>query len=156
AMEVGGSSSQMPWEFTADNGRDQPALDAYAAFASLHLRLYPYTWTYARAMATTGRPIVRPLGLAYPELGEHPVDEYLLGESIVSAPIVDAGRTSRSVLLPPGTWLGWWDGQPYSGRITATADLYTLPLYLAQGGIVPMLRDTIETLSPANASVDSF
>ncbi len=158
AMEVGDSSSQMPWEFTADNGRDQQALDDYARYASLHLRLYPYTWTYATQMATTGRPIVRPLGLAYPALGEHPIDEYALGDSIVSAPVVTAGQTSRDVLLPPGTWLGWWDGQPYSGRVTVAADLDTLPLFVAQGGIVPMLRDTIETLSPvaAGSTVDSF
>jgi alpha-D-xyloside xylohydrolase len=158
AMEVGDASSEMPWEFTADNGRDQQALDDYARYASLHLRLYPYTWTYATQMATTGRPIARPLGLAYPELGEHPVDEYALGDSIVSAPVIAAGQTSRDVLLPPGTWLGWWDGMPYSGRVTVAADLDTLPLFVAQGGLVPMLRDTIDTLSPvANGStVDSF
>src|SRR5205807_24707 len=118
----------------------------YTRYASLHLQLYPYTWTYAQGMAQTGWPIVRPIGLAYPELGEHPFDEYLLGDSIVSAPIVDAGATSRSVLLPPGTWIDWWTGAAVTGRITATADLDTLPLYLARGGIVPMLRDTIETL----------
>ncbi len=157
AMNVGDASSQMPWEFTAANGRDAQALADYAKFALLHLRLYPYTWTYATLMATTGRPIVRPVGLAYPALGEHPTDEYLLGDYVLSAPIVDAGATSRSVLLPPGTWLDWWTGAAVSGRITASADLDTLPLYLAQGGIVPMLRDTIDTLSPAtDPAVDSF
>jgi alpha-D-xyloside xylohydrolase len=158
AMEVGDASSEMPWEFTAANGRDAQALADYAKYASLHLRLYPYTWSYATQIATTGRPIVRPLGLAYPMLAEHPVDEYALGDAIVSAPIVTPGQTSRSVLLPPGIWYGWWDGQPYRGRVTAAADLDTLPLYLAEGGIVPMLRDTIETLSPvaAGSTVDSF
>src|SRR5258706_2283578 len=117
-MEVGDSSSQMPWEFTTDNGRDAAALATYTRYASLHLQLYPYTWTYARLMAQTGRSIVRPLGLAYPELGEHPVDEYLLGEYVVSAPIVDAGITSRSVLLPPRAWIDWWTGAAVSGRIT--------------------------------------
>ena len=41
--------------------------------------------------ATTGRPIVRPVGLAYPELGEHPADEYLLGDSM----LVGAGDHRR-------------------------------------------------------------
>ena len=105
----------------------------------------------------TGRPIVRPLGLAYPELGEHPADEYALGDSLVVAPVVTAGQTSRSVLLPAGTWLDWWTGAPAQGRITAAADLDTLPLYLAAGAIIPMLRPTIETLSSvATSTIDSF
>ena len=158
AMEVGDSSSQMPWEFTADNGRDAQALADYAKYASLHLRLYPYTWTYAQQIATTGHPIARPLGLAYPMLGAHPADEYALGDAIVVAPVVSAGQTSRSVMLPPGTWYGWWDGATYSGTFTAAADLDTLPLYVEAGALVPMLRDTIDTLSPvaSGSTVDSF
>ena len=157
AMEVGDSSSQTPWEFTPENGRDQAALDTYARYASLHLRLYPYTWTYARQMATTGRPIQRPLGLAYPMLGAHPADEYALGDSLVVAPVVAASQTSRSVVLPPGEWLSWWDGSAQSGTITAPADLDTLPLYLVRGAIIPMLRPTIETLSPVtDTTIDSF
>ncbi|HTR56204.1 MAG TPA: TIM-barrel domain-containing protein [Kofleriaceae bacterium] len=160
AMQVGDASSEMPWEFTADNGRDAEALVDYAQYALLHLRLYPYVWSYALEIATSGRPIVRPLGLAHPELGVHPKDEYMLGDWIVSAPVVAAGETSRQVVLPPGTWIGWWDGQSYSGTITAPADLDTLPLYLAEGGIVPMLRDTIDTLAPvaagSQAAIDSF
>ena len=41
-------------------------------FTRLHMRLFPYAWSYATAMRETGHPIVRPLGLAYPELGLHP------------------------------------------------------------------------------------
>lgn len=157
AMEVGDSSSQTPWEFTTDNGRDQAALATYARYAALHLRLYPYTWTYAQQIATTGRPIVRPLGLAYPELAAHPADEYALGDSLVVAPVIAAGQTSRSVLLPAGDWLDWWTGQTVHGALTAAADLDTLPLYLAAGAIVPMLRPTIETLSAVTTpTIDSF
>lgn len=156
AMEVGDSSSQMPWELTADNGRDQAALDTYARYASLHLRLYPYTWTYAQQMATTGRPIQRPLGLAYPMLGVHPADEYALGDALVVAPILGPGSFSRNVVLPPGEWMSWWDGSVYSGTIFgATALIDRLPLYIARGAIIPMLRPTIETLSPTTQR-DSF
>jgi alpha-D-xyloside xylohydrolase len=152
AME-GGDANGQPWEFTSENGRDQAALNDYARYASLHLRLYPYVWSYA----TSSRPIVRPIGLAYPALGEHPSDEYLLGDFVLAAPIIAAGQTSRSVLLPPGTWLGWWDGQPHTGRVTVGADLDTLPLFVARGGIVPMLRPSIETLAPVTGStIDSF
>src|SRR5262249_16683030 len=42
SMEIGDASSETPWEFTADNGRDQATLDLYRQFARLHLRLFPY------------------------------------------------------------------------------------------------------------------
>jgi alpha-D-xyloside xylohydrolase len=65
--------------------------------------------------------------------------------------------------LPPGQWLGWWDGSVNEGgangsQITVPADIDTLPLFVAAGGIVPMLRDTIQTLSPANPalSIESY
>ena len=32
-MQVGDSSSQAPWEYTADNGRDDAALDLYRTYA---------------------------------------------------------------------------------------------------------------------------
>jgi alpha-D-xyloside xylohydrolase len=163
AMEVGDSSSQQPWEFTPENGRTQHTVDVYQKYASLHLRLYPYAWTYAKQIATTGRPIVRPFGFAHPEVGQHPDDEYLFGDHLLVAPIVAAGQTARDVWFPPGTWLDWWTGAAQDGgamgaKHAVTADLDTLPLFVEAGGIVPMLRDTIDTLSPvaAASSVDSF
>jgi alpha-D-xyloside xylohydrolase len=171
AMETGDSSSQMPWEY-ADNGRTADSLTQYQRYASLHLRLFPYEWTYAQQIATTGRPIERPFGFAWPALGEHPSDEYLFGDSILVAPIVQHSPSgpdsapppmSRTVFLPPGSWLNWWDGTPHDGghgggRFTETADIDTLPLYIAAGGIVPMLRDTVQTLAPVASGVnrDSF
>ena len=158
AMEVGDSSSQQPWEFTPENGRTQHTIDVYAKYATLHLRLFPYAWTLARAMNQTGRPLVRPFGLAFPEMNLHPDDEFAFGDNLLVAPIVTEGATSREVAFPTGTWFDWWTGERIVGPATKTvsADLDTLPLYVR--GAVPMLRDTIETLSPvaASSTVDSF
>ena len=159
AMQVGDSSSEMPWEFTAANGRTTASLDIYRRYARLHMRLFPYVWTYAQQMRSGGRPIVRPVGLAYPELDQHPADQYLLGDSILSAPVITAGQTARDVWLPPGTWLDWWTGAPREGGMKHTVDapLDTLPLFLRAGGIVPLLRDTIDTLAPVvGATIESF
>ena len=165
AMEVGDSVSKQPWEFTPENGRTQQSLDTYQQYASLHLRLYPYAWTYAQGIATTGHPIVRPFGFVHPEVGQHPDDEYLFGDVMLSAPIITAGATSRDVWFPPGTWIDWWTGASFDGgaagvKATVTADLDTLPLYLAAGGIVPMLRASIDTLAPVSPTsiltIDSF
>lgn len=157
AMEIGDSTGEQPWEFTAANGRDVHTVDLLRRYASLHLRLFAYAWSYATQLATTGRPLVRPFGLAYPAVGQHPSDEYLFGDHLLVAPVIAAAQTTRDVWFPPGTWVGWWDGVRYDGglagaRHAVPADLDTLPLFLAQGGIVPMLRDTIETLAPVAAA----
>jgi alpha-D-xyloside xylohydrolase len=161
AMEVGDASSQPPWEFTAENGRDQATLDLYRQFARLHLRLFPYVWTYAERLSTDGRAIMRPLGLAYPELGAHPSDEYLLGDHLLVAPVLESGATMRPVVFPAGDWIDWFDGTRHMGGspapMTVPAPLEKLPLFIAAGGIVPMLRPTIDTLAPAKTStIESY
>jgi alpha-D-xyloside xylohydrolase len=159
-MQIGTSSSDVAWEPTPENGFDQEMLDWYREYTRLHLRLFPYIWTYAKRLATDGRPIQRALGLAYPELGVHPDDTFLLGDHLLAAPVVARAQTSRDVMLPPGKWVDYWTGVSEDGNrsISANAPLDTLPLYLAAGGIVPMLRPTIDTLSPTTSptTVDSF
>lgn len=158
-MQVGNSASEVPWQYTPANGFDDEMLAWYRDYARLHMRLFPYVWTYIQNLAVDGRPIVRPLGLAYPELGEHPSDTYLLGRNLLVAPVIERGATSRKLTLPPGDWIDWWTGEILEGggETTVAAPLGTLPLFLRAGGIVPLLRPTIDTLSPTTApDVDSF
>ncbi len=162
-MEIGDASSEPVWVFTnpdgTPNGRDEATVDAYRQFVRLHLRLFPYEWTYAQALSRTGRAILRPIGLAYPQLGQNPDDEYLFGDDLLVAPVVVQGATTKSVLFPPGTWIDWFDGSAHAGgqRETVAAPLDTLPLYLRAGAIVPLLRPTIDTLAPAtDVDVDSY
>ena len=133
----------------------------YRSYTRLHLRLFPYEWTYAQRIAVDGRPIQRPLGLAYPELGVHPSDTYLFGDDLLVAPVLQRGMRQRDVVLPPGSrWVDWWTNEVYDGGQTITVDapLDTLPLFLRSGGIVPLLRPTIDTLAPTTAPerVDSY
>ena len=160
-MQVGDSASQPPWVFTPENGRTKDSVDVYRAYARLHLQLFPYEWTYAKRIAIDGKPIQRPLGLAYPELGVHPYDAYMFGEDLLVAPVVNRGETRREVTAPVGTWIDWWDGTTYTSDaklpLAIDAPLFKLPLLLRDGAIVPMLRPTIDTLSPAeDPNVDSF
>ena len=157
-MQVGDSSSQPPWVYTTANGRSDATLDLYRTYARLHLRLFPYLWSYASKLSDDGRAIMRPLGLAHPELGVHPADTYLLGDHLLVAPVVVRGQRQRAVRLPAGDWVHWWSGTVHSGAIEVDAPLEELPLFIRAGGIVPLLRPTIDTLSPTTdtARVDSF
>ena len=71
-MQTGDSSSQPPWVYTPENGRDAEALDTYREFARLHLRLFPFFWSHVKSMAQTGRPVVRPYRPAVPLAGRVP------------------------------------------------------------------------------------
>jgi alpha-D-xyloside xylohydrolase len=144
-MQIGTGASDVAWELG-----DQATLDSYREYTRLHLRLFPYAWTLANEIATTGRPIQRPLGLVEPELRAHPSDEYFFGDALLVAPVTDAGATERDVRIPSGTWVDWWTGDVVEGpgMVTRAAPLGTLPLYLRAGTPLPMLRPTIDTLAP--------
>jgi alpha-D-xyloside xylohydrolase len=159
-MQVGTSSNNVAWEFSPETGFDEEMLAYYRTYTRLHLRLFPYEQTYAEKIQEDGRPIMRALGLAYPELGAHPNDTYMFGDYLLVAPVVERGKTSREVMLPEGRWVDFWSGEAYDGGQTIMVDapLGKLPLFLMAGGIVPMLRPTIDTISPVADSsvVDSY
>jgi alpha-D-xyloside xylohydrolase len=159
-MQIGTSTNDVAWEPTAKNGFDEEMLGWYREYTRLHLRLWPYAWTYAQRLAIDGRPIQRALGLAYPELGIHPDDLYLFGDHLFVAPVVARGQIQKELFFPPGTWVSWWTGEVHAGATHATVDapLSRLPLFLRAGGIVPMLRPTIDAIAPTTdpARVDSY
>lgn len=152
-MQTGDSSSQPPWLYTPENGRDAEALDTYREYARLHLRLFPFFWSHVKAMATHGRPVVRAFGLSFPALGLHPEDQYLLGDELLVAPVETKGVTARTLVKPPGRWFRFSDGAELTGEagatVTVQAPLTVLPLYLREGALVPMLEPAMDTLAPA-------
>ncbi|MFO0546871.1 MAG: glycoside hydrolase family 31 protein [Polyangiaceae bacterium] len=154
-MQIGTGSNDVAWELFAD---DQAGLDLYRKYTRWHLRLFPYLWTFAEAVPTTGRPIQRPLGLAYPEVGRHDTIEYLLGDALLVAPVTDAGVTELNVVFPNGRYVDLWTGASFDGPAEHTVDATELPVFLRAGELVPMLRPTIDTLAPTTepALVDSF
>lgn len=159
-MQIGTSCNDVAWEPEDDNGFDAEVLDLYRIFTRLHLRLWPYAWTLATELATTGRPLQRPYGLQHPELGDHRWDVYFFGDALLVAPVVERGAVTKAVPFPPGQWFDWFTGEAYAGgeEIIVDAPLGKLPLYIKAGGIVPLLRPTIDTLAPTTEPdrVDSY
>ena len=159
-MQVGTSSNTVAWEAAGGPGFDAEMLDWYRLYTRIHLRLFPYLWTYAQRLADDGRPIARPLGLAHPELGSHPNDIYLLGDALLVAPVVERGATSREVTFPLGRWVDFWTGEVHHGPKTETVDapLGTIPVFQKDGTFIPMLRPTIDAMAETTLpdQVDSY
>ncbi len=101
--------------------------------ALLHTRLGDTFLRLAREASTTGEPIVKPMAMAFPNDGFEMVkDQFVLGNDIIVAPVVEKGARSRSVILPNGQWKAE-DGQVYAGGQTIEIDvpLERLPYFTA-------------------------
>jgi alpha-glucosidase (family GH31 glycosyl hydrolase) len=69
----------------------------------------PYLYTLFRHAHTEGAPIMRPMWYEFPtlEAGFATDDQFLVGPGLLVAPVLQAGATSRTVLLPPSS--RWFD-----------------------------------------------
>jgi alpha-glucosidase (family GH31 glycosyl hydrolase) len=81
-------------------------------------------------------------------------DQYLFGDALLVAPIA-AGVKSRKVLLPPGKWFDFHSGK-FVGEnetIEVTPPLSQLPVFVRDGALVPMLKETRQWAPAAGEKV---
>ena len=130
----------------------------------LRMRLLPYLYTTFAQYHYQGTPVVRPMqlvpGFKAPSQQEsggrldataNPYaigrvnevkDQYMLGDAILVAPI-PPGVKSRKVVLPAGRWYDFYTGK-LAGQdqtIEVTPPLSHIPLFVKDGGLVPMIGE---------------
>ena len=73
-------------------------------------------------------------------------DQYMAGENILVAPMF-TGQTTRTVILPKGKWYDFYTGKlAGDGQvITVTPGLDKIPVYVKDGGIIPMMPAILHT-----------
>ena len=130
--------------------KDAETIDHFRKYTSLHIALVP-TWEgLAKVAADTGLPIWRGLFLAYPEdEATWPLlDEVMVGDGLLVAPVMQQGATSRAVYLPEGAWYPWDGGPPRTGPATVEVDapLGDIPVFARQGTVVIAYPDGVMTL----------
>lgn len=84
-----------------------------------------------------GDPLMRPMFWHYPDEPQswQTEDQYLFGEDLLVAPVMQAGQRQREVWLPgEHCWVSL-DGERYQGgqRVTVAATLETIPLFIREG-----------------------
>jgi alpha-glucosidase/alpha-D-xyloside xylohydrolase len=132
------AASFLPKEQDLHNAAVEPIC---RKFLETRYRLLPYHYSAAYETHTTGIPLIRSLGLAFPddEKAWTTVDAYLFGPNILVAPIFEPGATSRALTLPDGLWWNFWTAQQIQGggNVTIDAALDSMPLLVRAGAIVP-------------------
>ena len=106
-------------------------LEICVQMAGLHARMGDEILALAREASRTGEPIVRALEYEYPGQGYAGIiDQFMLGPSILVAPVLQRGAVRRTIQFPPGKWKGD-DGSVVEGprRMEVTAPLTRLPWY---------------------------
>jgi alpha-glucosidase len=84
-----------------------------------------------RTAATTGEPVVRSMEYVFPGNGYEQVkDQFMLGDSVLVAPMLNPGTGERTVVIPPGKWMGD-DGEKFKGpaTVTVTVPINRLPYF---------------------------
>jgi alpha-glucosidase len=131
-----------------------------ARYSKLHMQLVPYLAARAEDAQATGVPIVRAIGLQYPD-DTWPwvwtgTDEYLLGDRILVAPVIQEGATTRAVMLPTAElWYPLQGGPPIQGDQTVDAALGEIPAFVPEGSILVLYPRTVDTVieAPGDASL---
>ena len=138
-----------PWSFGPEYER------ANRATIRLRYRMLPSLYTAFYEHTQSGTPVVKPVFWNAPSdtmaLGIQ--DEYLMGDNLLVAPVVDQATESRKVYLPAGQWFRVGSNEPANGGTVFTASAPTpaqdggdttalkgLPIFARAGAVIPMQR----------------
>ncbi|MEV4329954.1 glycoside hydrolase family 31 protein [Streptomyces sp. NPDC049597] len=132
-----GNPGAEPWEFG-------PEVLAHARAALREReRLRPYLVGLAHLARLTGAPYARPLWWGCPEdrVLRDCEDAFLLGDSLLVAPVLEPGSDRRAVRLPRGRWYDTATGRAYEGpaQVLVDAPVSRIPV-LARAGTVLAVR----------------
>lgn len=132
-----GTTPREPWHF------GEEAEQIVREWLLWRYRLLPHLEACALEAHRTGMPVMRAMPLAFPD--DPPAwrfeEQYLLGPSLLVAPVLAPGGTVR-VYLPAGGWYDIVSGERLEGprTIERTVPLKEMPIYGREGFILPLGR----------------
>lgn len=131
-LEPSGDPNEI-WSFGEEN------FEILKDLIFLRERLRPYIEKQMKTASEKGYPVMRPMFFEFPEdeicytLGE----QYMFGDDILFAPVVNMGQRIKRVYLPEGQWILVKDGKEYSkGFYDIPAELTDITAFVKKGAQV--------------------
>ena len=128
-----GTRHQEPWSF------DQETLDIYRKSVELRYQIIPYIYDLYYECSLTGLPLFRALVMNYPKdrNAKEINDEFMLGDNLLIAPVVEQGARRKMVYLPEGKWYLKNENKWYeTGYHVVYAPLDTVPVFIKENSII--------------------
>lgn len=123
------SPRQEPWSF------GKPALELSRRALQRRYQLLPLLYRLVLEAHETGLPVARPVWLEHDVDPAATQDQFMLGDTLLAAPVLEDGARARSLTLPPGAWIDYDTGEVLAGgrAVERKAPLGHLPLFLKAG-----------------------
>lgn len=100
------------WQFDSDD----ETLEHFSKMARVHYFLKPYIKYLVHEYVNNYKPIYIPLNFKY-EIDniENYKYEYLFGDDLLIAPVIEQNKIEWKVYLPDDEWIHFWSGKEYNG-----------------------------------------
>ncbi|MCE9600376.1 MAG: alpha-glucosidase [Spirochaetia bacterium] len=130
------STDQEPWSF------GEETLGICRKHIKRRYRLLHYIYKLFHESALTGAPIVRPVFYEFPNTKETDADGlFMLGPSILAAPVFERGAKDRTVVLPDcgEMWYDFETGETFApGLYRIPTRPGTFPVFVRGGAAIPL------------------
>ena len=130
-----GDNERSPWNM--ERAFRLPGFAGEMAFwHRLRMNLLPYLYSEALRCAAESAPMMRPLAYLWPE-DPHCLtaeDEFLLGNSLLVAPLLEEEQRTRTLYLPAGNWFSLFTGRALTGGSHCESSVEErFPVYVRAG-----------------------
>lgn len=131
---------------------DEKIFKHFIRMSRVHYSLKNYLKKEITKSLNQKLPVIKHLCLNYPEDKEslNQKYEYLLGDDILVAPILEKGKKEKKVYLPPDKWIHLWTNRRFLGGeyIKVKADLGFPPIFIKQDS--PFLEEIFSEIESIN------
>lgn len=132
---VHGFPPREPWEFSDE------FLEVFKKMVEMRYRLMPYIFAQAAMAANNGWPMLKAMFFNYPN---DPAiwnleDQFMFGDDMLVAPVLEENTDSRSVYLPKGKWINYLTQEVYEGSRWVNMKVTQLPgiVLVRNGTVIP-------------------
>ena len=154
-----GNNERSPWNIALAHN-DPSFIDEMRYWHNLRMNILPYLYSTALDCVDGLLPMMRPLAYTWPDDKEavSVEDEYLLGESLLIAPLLIENAKHRKAYLPKGNWVSLFTRCKVKGGSFIDTDIAgSFPVFIRHGSGIALNLDDEKVLGgPVGNRLDTY